>query len=352
LRDVLGVIAILALLPLLLLSVKWASRRYQLRPELKRKAVHVGMGLATLSFPWVFTSVWAVAVLGLLSILALALVKRMEAKGGGEAVLHAVDRHSHGDILFPTAVVIVFWWADGEWIYYVIPILILTLADAAGAIIGTKYGTVKFPILDGWKSLEGSALFFLVAFLSAHIPLLLGTQIGRAEVLLIALILAVVVMLFEAICTRGWDNLVVPLASAYLLRLYSTASVPDLLLRLAIVGVMLLLILVTRRRTSLDAGGLMAIVILAYACWTCGDWRYLIPPLILYIEHLVTTSRLRKTKDPAHHDLYPVLSIGLSFMPFLLAARFHPEDRNLYLGTVTLATAIHLAALNLATRAF
>src|SRR5262245_59802435 len=39
------------------------QRHYRLHPELVRKLVHIGMGLATLSLPWLFASAWSVVVL-------------------------------------------------------------------------------------------------------------------------------------------------------------------------------------------------------------------------------------------------------------------------------------------------
>ena len=67
-----------------------------------------------------------------------------------------------------------------------------------------------------------------------HVPLLLGSDTGRTETLLIAVLLALVAMLFEAIAWAGLDNLVLPLVGHLLLRIYLGLTVADLEMRLAV----------------------------------------------------------------------------------------------------------------------
>ena len=344
----LGIAAVLALLPLLCGAVAFAGPRLRWSAELRRKAVHVGMGLATVSFPWIFDHWWPVAVVCALSVLMLQAIKRWEASRG-EAVVFGVERSSLGELCFPLAVVIVFWWAAGDWVLHVVPILMLTFADAAGALIGASYGRMEYTALSGRKSLEGSVVFFCAAFFSAHVPLLLGTGTERAETLLIAAILGLVVMMFEAIATRGLDNLVVPLASAYLLREYLALDVETLLWRLVLVAVLLVAVLLTRRRSTLEGGALLGAVLLAYACAALGDWRFLVPVLILFAVHLAVTSRIDAERR-RQHDLSAVLGFTIAVMPWLGGAKAWPERADLMLGCFTISVAAYLTILNFATR--
>ncbi|MEM7013952.1 MAG: hypothetical protein AAF585_21025, partial [Verrucomicrobiota bacterium] len=295
-RDWFGFFAMFTALPLLMILVKAAAKKWNLSPEVKRKLVHMGMGLATLAFPWVFSHWGFVAALSAASITFLVLQKRM---GGGD-VLHGVDRDSLGEVWFAIAIPIVFWWADGEAFRFIIPMLVLTLADAAGALFGTGYGKSKFKVLSGWKSLEGSTLFFVIAFLSAHIPLLLMSDTDRAQCLMIAFVLALVAMMVEAISTRGIDNIVVPVACAYLLDVYLELCMLQLTFRIALVVGLLGLVLLTRRFSTLEGGALMAAVLLGYGCGALADWRFLIPPIIMFIEHLVVTHRIKIVGEPRH----------------------------------------------------
>ncbi len=185
-RNCAGLLAVWVLLPLLVAAAKAAGERLGLSGEHKRKIVHVGMGLASLAFPWLFSSwVW-VAVLCAGCLLQLGWVRRQERRTGSASALHDIERHSLGEICFPVSVVLVFALSGGVLWRYLIPILVLTLADAAGAVIGAAYGRRKFRVFAGWKSAEGSLLVFFVSFLSVHLPLLLMTELGRAETLLIA----------------------------------------------------------------------------------------------------------------------------------------------------------------------
>ena len=101
---------------------------------------------------------------------------------------------------------------------FIVPILILSLADAVSALIGARYGQVRFTGSN--KSLEGSIAFFITAFFSVHVPLVLFGDAGRVETLLISLILAFLVMLLEGCAWRGLDNLFIPIGGFFLLRAY------------------------------------------------------------------------------------------------------------------------------------
>jgi len=357
-KDLAGIIGFLALLPLVVGGVRWLSVRFGLPPEVRRKAVHVGMGASSLAFPWIFDSVLAVALLGALCLGLLTLIRRREARQADNrtAVLYGVERASLGDVWFPLAVTIVFALArrhegvEGI-LLFVIPILILTVADAAGALVGTRYGEHRFSCLSGWKSAEGCFSFFIAAFLSVHIPLLLFSEVGRTETLLIAAILGFTVTLFEGISVRGIDNLVVPVASALLLDRFLPMDADALVWRLLVVVVLLVFVLSCSRWSTLEGGALLAAVLFGYGCCALGDWRFLIPPLILFAEHIYITRRILRLQE-TRHDLTPVLAIGLSLLPWPLLASLFPGSTEPYLVAFIVGTATHLAIANTGTRAF
>src|SRR5262249_55430022 len=151
-------------------------------PELVRKLMHVGMGLVTFSFPWIFDEAWPVIVLACVSIgvlLSLRLVASLKESLG--SVLAAAGRAWSGEGYFPLAVAILYVLyqrepattpADRRLMLYCIPILLLTVADATAALIGTRYGRWHYETADGEKSAEGSLGFFASGFFSVHVPLL------------------------------------------------------------------------------------------------------------------------------------------------------------------------------------
>lgn len=355
LREGTALLGILLLLPMLMLSVRTAGRRLGLSGELKRKAVHVGMGLTCLAFPWLFSSWTWVAGLCAGSLVVMGGMRWLETKSGAPSVLHDVARQSWGEICFPVAVVAVFALAEGEAWRYVIPILILTLADAAGALVGMNYGKQKFRVFSGLKTTEGSLLVFFVAFLSVHVPLLLMTGIGRSETLLIGLIVAILAMLVEAVSVRGLDNFILPVMVALVLPNYAGLEQGALLLRLAVAAGLLVVVLLGRKDSSLEGGALLASVLLGYAVYIFGDWRFLVPPLILFGEHLLVSRGLRKAElsQPLQsNDLWVIIGLGWAFAPSLVLATCRPAEDALALRSLATAATIHLACVHYTTRLF
>ena len=261
----LGIALVLAILSGLLGALRLYQTWGAPRPELLRKTVHVGMGLVAISFPWLFDSSWPVLVLGGLSLAGMVALRTVTALAAGVGtVLSGVGRVSLGEIYFPLAVALqwhIYLFASSPSEYrvllYCIPLLLLTLADAAAALVGVNYGSQRYATSDGTKSAEGSLAFFLCAFLCVYIPLLLGSQSGHVETLLIAILLAFVAMLFEAISWAGLDNLILPLVGYLLLRIYLGLSVAELEVRLAMTAGLMVFVLLYQTRTTLQGSALL-----------------------------------------------------------------------------------------------
>ena len=125
----------LAAFLLLFAALEVCSRKTSVRPETTRKLLHVGSGILTLAFPFVFVDLWPVALLSGGAALVLAAARFVRFSG----VVGRVERASWGEFYFPLSVVILFWLSLGEHeLLFVIPVLVLTLADTAGAVVGTQ----------------------------------------------------------------------------------------------------------------------------------------------------------------------------------------------------------------------
>jgi phytol kinase len=178
--------------------------------ELSRKLFHIGGGLSTLSFPWLFESAWPVILLALVTIPALLALKYMRAfKGNLGAVLYRVDRASLGELYFA--------FTHAQALLVLIPVLILTLADPAAAAIGCRYGHLRYTFVKGRKSVEGSVAFFLVAFACVLYPLLILAHMGLSEAALLATPVGLLATLAEAVAWEGLDNLFIPIFTGLLL---------------------------------------------------------------------------------------------------------------------------------------
>ena len=232
----LGIALELALLASLMAGLTLYQRWYPLAPETSRKLFHIGGGLTTLTFPWVFTNSWPIILLALITIPSLLVLKYIHTfKGNFGTVLYRIDRKSFGEIYFPLSICLLFVIVGTHPLLFIIPVLILTLADPMAAIIGDHYGRLRYLTIKGQKSIEGSAAFFLVAFFCIYVPLLLFANTGRIEDMFSATLVALLVMLVEAISWNGLDNLLIPLASYFLLLLVFQLPIQILLLDLAIV---------------------------------------------------------------------------------------------------------------------
>ena len=217
----LGMAIVLAILSGLLGGLRLYQGACAPQPELVRKLFHIGGGLTTLALPWLFASASPVLALASLTILGLFVLSHVGTfKDGLGGVLCGVARYSLGEIYFPLGVGLVFVLARGDTLLYSIPILILTLADPAAALVGMRYGRWRYAAAAGAKSAEGSMAFFIVAFVSVYFPLLLWTDIDGAETLRIAMLLSLLSTLVEAVARGVADNLLVPLASCILLRAF------------------------------------------------------------------------------------------------------------------------------------
>ena len=236
-----GMALVLAALAGLMLGTSWLVPRVGGSAEASRKAVHIGMGVICLSFPWLFRSATPVLLLGALAPLALGAIRvipALRARLGG--VLGGVGRASWGDLLFAPAVAFVFWLSAGDPLRFGVPVLVLTLADAAGALVGRRYGTVRYDTDDGQKSVEGSSAFFAIAFCAVAVPLALAAVQPPLEILLTALLAGVLLMLVEAVAWHGLDNLFVPLSAYLCVVRLPRLSAGELAVRLGLVLVLLL----------------------------------------------------------------------------------------------------------------
>jgi phytol kinase len=306
--------------------------------EVLRKAMHVALGASALTYPWLFRTIappLLIAVLTLAVLLSLRFLPSARTQLG--AVVHGVKRASEGDLWFPVSVVVVFWLASGNAVLYVIPILTLTLADAFAALVGSRYGHMRYDTLEGdQKSAEGSVAFFLIAFFAAHVPLLMYTSVGRTESLLIGLTFGFLVMLLEAVAWRGLDNLFIPVGGFFLLRSYLPQPARALAIVLAMTVAMFAVVVLLRRRRTLSDGAALAAVLVGYLTWIAGGWRWIVPPLVFFVSYTVLWPRLEQVRVRPHR-LSAVLAVPGSALLWLALARTLGQTIAYFAYTLTLA---------------
>jgi phytol kinase len=238
-RDVLMVVVFLVASR----GVLWVVCRLEgcATPEVSRKFLHVAMGAILCPLPWVFHSPWPVVGLCGIYVGLLAARRYLVALDNHvSGILDGVGRRSLGEFLFPVSVGVVFAAARGDRVAYLVPMLVLTFADAAAAVVGRRYGTLRYPTPGGCKSLEGSLAFAVVTFAATHLCLLLMSDAARWESVLVAAVIALALTLVEAFATGGWDNFLVPVGALVMLKALAGSGVPPLAVLAGIGGVAVL----------------------------------------------------------------------------------------------------------------
>lgn len=263
---------------LLILLLGEAIRRVlPSNPEIARKSVHFLSGCTALSFPYLIESHWTVLFLAA----AFSAIVILARKGRILRAVHDVERRSHGALYFPIAVYVIFFLGHERPVLYFISILVMTVSDTLAALLGGRYGSIKYEVEGTMKSLEGSVVFFFVTFLCVHLSLLLMTPIDKLSSIVIALVIALIVTGFEAISVSGSDNIFVPFGTYYILAKMTpqvlAVSVEDLWKLLVMIAVTIPISLKSR---LLKASGLIGMVLVNYAAWVLCDFYWFLPLLL------------------------------------------------------------------------
>ena len=260
-----------------------ASRAAALGPESSRKLLHVAAGLLTLPFPLLFADPWPVYLLTAataLLILAVETIPGCRARVG--RLIAGVERSTLGEFYFPLSVAIVFRLAHGKpEILFIVPMLVLTIADAAGALAGGRPGVRRYA--GGRKSVEGSAAFAAAALVCASAGLLVWTDGRILESVLAGATLALALTLVEGCAPRGLDNLFIPLAGYFVLEAILPLGAGDLLPRLLVISGLLVLVAICRRPTAAGDEVLLASAFGCYVAWAVPGWNWVALGLMTFI---------------------------------------------------------------------
>jgi phytol kinase len=346
--SVIGAIALVALsisgLIALMAVVDLASRRSGLDPELKRKLIHVATGGYALTFPATFGERWPVAVLIALSIGVMLLLRteHFVASGIG-SVLHSVRRRSHGEIYLAVAVGFLFFRSSGAPILYILPIVVVTLSDAAAALVGTTYGRRLFAVEGGTKSMEGVATFFVVTWLVTMILLLTMSEAPRENVVILGLLIAAFGALVEAQSWRGLDNLFVPVAIHLMLGEYLDASPARLLLLAACFLLLMAAILSFAPALQLTGHAARGYAMLIFVLLSYTAPHNAVLPVATVAVHIV--ARRRRPCASRYPDLDLLATITGVGLFWLLAGEVFEHSAIDLFGLTVATAAVTLAAI-------
>jgi phytol kinase len=305
--------------------VRGAAPRLGLAPELQRKIVHVATGCYALTLPFTFETTGAVLLLVLVSVVVLAALRLPAfARGGVAAAVHAVERKSFGEIYLAVAVGLVFWLSTDSLVLYVLPVLVLTLSDAAAALAGTRYGSRHFAVEAGTKSWEGVAMFFMVTLIISMTLLLLMTGIERVNVIVLSVMIAAFGALVEADSWGGLDNLFVPVGVH--LMLASHLETPPVQLALLALAFLALIVLAVRHATKLGltAHSARAMVVLIFLMGAVTAPYNAALPAFCVLAHVA--ARVRNPAGGDYPDLDIIAVCAGTALFWLFAGQFFERD--------------------------
>lgn len=206
--------------------VRRLATQWQISAEVQRKLVHVGTGLYALSLPWLFPDRWPVYALVGVTLIVMMVLRLPNSKLGG--TLHGVERQSYGDLLLAISVGLCLFLAGDDLYLYVLPIAVLTFADAAAALAGSTYGKRFFRVEDGNKSVEGSVVFFVITLVISMLCLMLMTPLAPMNIIVLSLMVAGFGTLVEAASWRGFDNFFLPLGLLIFLAVHAANPLQEL----------------------------------------------------------------------------------------------------------------------------
>jgi uncharacterized protein (TIGR00297 family) len=190
-----------------------------------RKLLHIaGVGAVAVAPIYFIEKSWLVLVLLAASVILAVAVSRQWLR----VDVHA--RKSWGIAIFPlAAAILLLLYARLDVARVLYPMLVLTLADAAAALVGSRFSGGAVYLNGSKKSPMGSLAFLgctlliymvLPGVLQGFHPywqLSLAGERGGAVPWITVLALALVLTHTEAVSGGSWDNLSVPLMAAWLM---------------------------------------------------------------------------------------------------------------------------------------
>lgn len=181
--------------------------------EIVRKIVHIGSGNVILLAWWLQIPAW-VGIAASISAGAIALLSYILPLFPG---INSVGRNSLGTFFYAVSfgVLIAWFWPLQQPYYAAIGILIMALGDGFAALVGQNFGKHSYQLWGEKKSIEGSLTMAGISY-AVTLLILWSVQGNSWQIWLIAIAVAMLATMLEAISKIGIDNLTVPIGSAAL----------------------------------------------------------------------------------------------------------------------------------------
>jgi hypothetical protein len=202
---------------------------------------------------------------------------------------------------------------------YTAAILVLAVADGCAALVGTRWGRLRYEVEDETKSVEGSSVFLVIAFAAIAVPMAFGSDLALPAVAAAALLVALLVTLVEAVSLNGGDNVLVPLTVSFVLDAAAsrpteenTAAAATLLGMLAVLGA------IVARTRAFNVGATLVIALFSFSTWAFGGWTWALPVVAGFLPYMLLRHAVSGGDDYVRQAKVTVLARVL-LPPFVLA---------------------------------
>lgn len=314
-NDITGAIILLTAFVSIIGGTEMWTRIRRPDPELSRKVVHVASGAVCLLFPIFVGSIVSVLILALLFVIFLFVASRFRAL----VCLNSVDRRSHGSEFYPLAVFFLFFVSRDRWWLYFTALLILAVADAAAALIGSRFGRHRYRVGEqDTKSLEGSIAFFAITYFVIAALLSISSEVPTANSLLIAFLVGMLLMGAEAISVHGTDNIFVPVLTCYVLLKITEKPLSEVIYQcISLVAILALLLVFSQALRILSIRDSIVLILFAYACWSLGSVNWALPVFAGFGFYCLIRLMLR-VRAKSEHTVTTRSLLGVILAPLFL----------------------------------
>lgn len=323
--------------------------KFKVSENTSRRIVHIGVGLMVSLSPFLFANAHPAILLAVIFIILnwLALIKD-KAKG-----MHSTERKSFGTVYFPLSflILILLYW-NSNMTALVMGILLMTISDPFASFVGeSKLGRKTFVPWRDKKSVGGTLAAFICNFalISIFVPLLYRNPLILSNLLLIAIIVAIVATLSEIISKEGTDNLSLPLFSAMMLDMTLKASFVQNLWILFWIAFSIVLAYSAYRAKSLSVSGTFGAIFMGSIIFSIGGLFWMIPMAVFFVLSSLLSKIGKSRKSQASlmaekHDVRDIYQVYANAgVGFICAIIFYFTQNDIfyftYLASLAAATA-------------
>ncbi len=264
--------------------------------EITRKSVHIIAGMLMAYSPFVFFSgvpaltIAASAAAGTFAAVRLGMLPS----------LHDTGRKTYGTVIHPLAfflLVLLLW--DAAPLILSLSLLLLAIPDALASIVGGHLPRPHyFPFSTDKKTVEGSAVMFGSSVAVIVVFFWYQQPVTPLPWWTIAIVTAAFITAWELLCSKGWDNLFVPLGAALLLTVFLMprhSGLPEQLVWGSVLGMVIGIL--SYRFSFLSLSGSIATFILGTVIYGLGGWEWTIPILMFFVSSSLLSKMGRSTKS-------------------------------------------------------